>query len=76
VNLEAVAEASLLGKVAILRKNLHLLKAGKVLGPVAGPFYELMTAPTTKAHDSQMETDQFSSKLRGIGTFSTFCITV
>jgi hypothetical protein len=49
LNLTEVAEASLFGKLAILRNNLHLLRAGKVLGPVAGSFYELMTAPTTKA---------------------------
>jgi hypothetical protein len=55
LNLKEVAEASLLRKVGILRSNLHLVKAGQVLGPVAGPFYELMTAPTTKAHDSRIQ---------------------
>jgi hypothetical protein len=54
LNLKEVAEASLLRKVGILRSNMHLVKAGQVLGPVAGPFYELMTAPTTKAHDSRI----------------------
>ncbi len=28
--------------------NLLFLQAGKIVGPVANSFYELMTAPTTK----------------------------
>ncbi len=51
MDLEEVSAASLLQKVALLRSNRHLWRAAKVLGPVAGPFYELMTAPTTKEGD-------------------------
>ena len=28
----------------------NIFKAGRIVGPVAANFYELMTAPTTKGH--------------------------
>ena len=52
-DVETLAKASLWEKVQELRRNLHLVKSAKSLGPVASSFYELMTAPTTKVPDYQ-----------------------
>jgi hypothetical protein len=48
LDVDALAGASLVRKVQILRENWHLLGSARALGPVAASFYELMTAPTTK----------------------------
>jgi len=63
IDLNKFAGASLVEKIGILRQNLHLLKAGKTVGPVAAKFYELMTAPTTKILDKWFESEPLKATL-------------
>eukprot|EP00092_Neocalanus_flemingeri_P033858 GFUD01036819.1.p1 GENE.GFUD01036819.1~~GFUD01036819.1.p1 ORF type:complete len:586 (+),score=126.61 GFUD01036819.1:107-1864(+) len=63
VDVQALSEASIFEKIKILKSNLHLLKSGKVLGPIAGAFYELMTAPTTKILNKWFESEPLKATL-------------
>jgi len=63
INLQGLADASLLEKIQILRQNRHLLQAGRVVAPVAAKFYELMTAPTTKILDKWFESEPLKATL-------------
>ncbi|XP_023322264.1 pyridine nucleotide-disulfide oxidoreductase domain-containing protein 2 [Eurytemora carolleeae] len=63
IDMKTFSKASLFEKIGILRQNLHLLKAGKTVGPVAGDFYELMTAPTTKILDKWFESEPLKATL-------------
>jgi len=63
IDLKSFANASVIEKIGLLKQNLHLLKAGKIVGPVANNFYELMTAPTTKILDKWFESEPLKATL-------------
>jgi len=63
IDMGKMTDASLMQKMAILKKNWHLIKAGKIVGPVANSFYELMTAPTTKILDKWFESEPLKATL-------------
>jgi len=63
IDLKSFSKASIFEKISLLKQNIHLIKAGRIVGPVAANFYELMTAPTTKILDKWFESEPLKATL-------------